>query len=387
MASNFIKIYLDNNATTPLDDRVKSAITDALDLWANPSSNNENALKAADAILEARSHLGKMFNVDGECVVFTSGGTESNNWVIEGTIRNAKKVSKLPHIITTNIEHPSILEPLKRREEDGEISVTYVSINPLTGFVTSQSILDALTSDTCLVTIMLANNDTGVLQPVSEIFQAIREKLKTNVPFLHSDVAQAAGKIPVNVRSLSADAVTVVGHKFYGPRSGALIFNPKSKRIPPMLLGGNQESGWRSGTENTPMIVGLGEAAKVYNEGFLNIESILRQNRDYFEELLLKRLRNSHIIHFIGSQRLPNTSSVAFLDYPSHGCDLLEKCQTFNASTGAACHKNECSPILKACGIPFAVASKTVRISFGRSTKIAEIETVVDELVQLCSPS
>lgn len=122
MASNFIKIYLDNNATTPLDDRVKSAITDALDLWANPSSNNENALKAADAILEARSHLGKMFNVDGECVVFTSGGTESNNWVIEGTIRNAKKVSKLPHIITTNIEHPSILEPLKRREEDGEIS-------------------------------------------------------------------------------------------------------------------------------------------------------------------------------------------------------------------------------------------------------------------------
>lgn len=117
----------------------------------------------------------------------------------------------------------------------------------MTGFVTSQSILDALTSDTCLVTIMLANNDTGVLQPVSEIFQAIREKLKTNVPFLHSDVAQAAGKIPVNVRSLSADAVTVVGHKFYGPRSGALIFNPKSKRIPPMLLGGNQESGWRSG--------------------------------------------------------------------------------------------------------------------------------------------
>ncbi|KAF1766259.1 hypothetical protein GCK72_006215 [Caenorhabditis remanei] len=382
------KIYLDNNATTPLDDRVKTAITDALDLWANPSSNNANALKAADAILEARSHLGNMFGVEKEGVVFTSGGTESNNWVIEGAIRAFRKKNKtlIPHIVTTNIEHPSILEPLKRREEDGEITVTYVSVIPSTGYVTPQSIFDALTTATCLVTVMLANNETGVLQPVAEICRLIRDRLKENAPFLHSDVAQAAGKIPIDVNGLSVDAVTVVGHKFYGPRNGALIFNPKSERIPPMLLGGNQESGWRSGTENTPMIVGLGEAARIYNEASSNIETVLRQNRDYFEELLVKRLRNSHVIHFLGSPRLPNTSSVAFLDYPSHGCDLLEKCRTFNASTGAACHKNECSPILKACGISFAVASKTVRISFGRSTELAEIDTVLNELVELCSP-
>ena len=265
-ASTFPKIYLDNNATTPLDDRVKTAITDALDLWANPSSNNENALKAADAIHEARIHLGNMFGVEKEDVVFTSGGTESNNWVIEGAIRAFRKKNNalIPHIVTSNIEHPSILEPLKRREEDGEISefdqysfflsilciisaVTYVSVIPSTGYVTPQSIFDALTPATCLVTVMLANNETGVLQPVAEICRLIRDRLKENAPFLHSDVAQAAGKIPIDVNGLGVDAVTVVGHKFYGPRNGALIFNPKSERIPPMLLGGNQESGWRSG--------------------------------------------------------------------------------------------------------------------------------------------
>uniref|UniRef100_A0A1I7TTF6 Selenocysteine lyase n=1 Tax=Caenorhabditis tropicalis TaxID=1561998 RepID=A0A1I7TTF6_9PELO len=389
MSSDISRIYLDNNATTPLDDRVKNSISEALNLWANPSSNNENATKAAEAIAEARNHLARMFNVENDGVVFTSGGTESNNWVIEGAIQTARKLNRneIPHVITTNIEHPSILEPLKRREEFGEITVTYVSVNPLTGFVTSQSVNDSLTPSTCLITIMLANNETGVLQPVEEICHLIRDKLKEKSPFLHSDVAQAAGKIPIDVKSLGVDAVTVVGHKFYGPRNGALIFSPRGIRIPPMLLGGNQESGWRSGTENTPMIVGLGEAARIYNEGYTNIESVLRQNRDYFEELLVKKnLRNSHVIHFLGSPRLPNTSSVAFLDYPSHGCDLLEKCRTFYASTGAACHKNECSPILKACGIPFAIASKTVRISFGRSTTLAQIDTVVEELEKLCSP-
>ncbi|CAP23934.2 Protein CBG02613 [Caenorhabditis briggsae] len=319
------KIYLDNNATTPLDDRVKTAISDALDLWANPSSNNENALNAAKAILESRNHLAEMFHVKTEDVVFTSGGTESNNWVIEGAIRSVRKNGKKPHVVTTNIEHPSIINPLQRRENDGEITVTYVSINPLTGFVTPESVLQAVTSDTCLVTVMLANNETGVLQPVSEICQLIRNKFKENSPFLHSDVAQAAGKIPIDVKLLGVNAVTVVGHKFYGPRNGALIYSSKSARLPPMVLGGNQESGLRSGTENTPMIVGLGEAARIYNEGSSNIESVLTQNRDYFEELLVKRLRNSHLIHFLGSPRLPNTSSVAFLDYPSHGCDLLEK--------------------------------------------------------------
>lgn len=282
------RVYLDNNATTPLDDRVKDAITGALDLWANPSSNNDNAVKASEAILEARQHLAKMFNTEVEGVVFTSGGTESNNWVIEGAIRNWRKSNKgIPHVVTTNIEHPSIVEPLKRREADGEITVSYVSVDSSTGFVTPESILQALKPETCLVTIMLANNETGVLQPVAEAYSMIREQIKDSLPFLHSDVAQAAGKIPVDVRSLGVDAVTVVGHKFYGPRNGALVFAPKAVRLPAMLLGGNQEAGWRSGTENTPMIVGLGEAARVYNEGASNIRSVLLQNRDYFEELLV----------------------------------------------------------------------------------------------------
>uniref|UniRef100_A0A8R1HLS2 Selenocysteine lyase n=1 Tax=Caenorhabditis japonica TaxID=281687 RepID=A0A8R1HLS2_CAEJA len=244
------KIYLDNNATTPLDDRVKSAIAGALDLWANPSSNNENAQKAAEAIRESRRHLAEMFATGADDVVFTSEGTEANNWVIDGAIRNfrLKNPRITPEIVTTNIEHPSILEPLKRREHDGEISVKYISVNPATGFVTPQSILQAITPATCLVTIMLANNETGVLQPVDYINRLIREKYPGDLaPFLHSDVAQAAGKIPVKLEDLGVDAVTVVGHKFYGPRIGALVYGANGRRLPAMLLGGNQESGQRSG--------------------------------------------------------------------------------------------------------------------------------------------
>ncbi|CAI2344839.1 unnamed protein product [Caenorhabditis sp. 36 PRJEB53466] len=386
------RVYLDNNATTPMDDRVKEAVTGALDLWANPSSNNEYAGEAAEAIQKSRKHLAKMFNTNAEGVVFTSGGTEANNWVVDGAIRQFmdKQYGGLyilpPHIITTNIEHPSISEAVRRKIADvyynsnfhsnmEQDMITFIPVDPNTGFVSPQAVIAALRVNTCLVSIMLANNETGVLQPVEYINRLIREKQKKDapfMPFLHSDVAQAAGKVPVDVKAL-------------GERS--TDFAPKTTKIPPFLIGGNQESGSRSGTENTPMIVGLGEAARVYNESAENIESVLRQNRDHFEKLLVERLRNSHLIHFLSSPRLPNTSSVAFIDYPSHGCDLLEKCQTFYASTGAACHKNECSPILKACGIPFNVASKTVRISFGRSTQLTDIEKVVEELVQLCSPN
>ncbi|EGT48316.1 hypothetical protein CAEBREN_15676 [Caenorhabditis brenneri] len=329
-----------------------------------------------------------MFNVENDGVVFTSGDIESNNWVIEGSIRIARKMNKTgtPHVVTTNIEDPSILEPLKKKEKAGEITVTYVAVNPSTGFVTAESILNALTPATCLVTVMLANSETGVLQPVSDIFHSIRETFKEKSPFLHSDVAQAAGKILVDVKLLGADAVTVVGHKFHGPRNGALIFSPEGIRVLPMVLGENEESGWKHGAENTANIVGFGEAARMYGEN-MNIETLLLQNRDHFEELLVKNLRNSHVINFMGSPRLPNTSSVAFIDYPSHSCDLLKKCKTFTASTGADCHKNEGSPVLKACGVPFETASKTVCFSFGRLTQLSEIETVVEELVQLCSPA
>ncbi|CAI5440866.1 unnamed protein product [Caenorhabditis angaria] len=379
------KIYLDNNATTPLAPTVAAKITEALGFWANPSSNNENAKLAASEIAEARRNLAKLFNTRPDSVIFTSGGTESNNWIIHSAISRAKNrisAAKKPHVITSCIEHPSILEPLKVREENGEIDVTYIAINPQTGQISPSTVLLAVRPETCLVTIMLANNETGVIQPIREIFREIRQKSI----ILHSDVAQGAGKLSIDLADLQADAITVVGHKFYGPRSGALVLGPEFESdLEPMIYGGGQEMGRRSGTENTPMIVGLGEAARIFLADGQQIENHLREIRDYFEQQLKIHLPTAaHLVHFQQSPRLPNTSSVAFFNYSPHSCDLVERAQTFSASTCAACHKNECSPVLIACGLNFATASKTVRFSFGRQTKKSEIDTVIQELVQLC---
>ncbi|CAD6192007.1 unnamed protein product [Caenorhabditis auriculariae] len=381
--------YFDNNATTPLDPSVMSSMRDAFDLWANPSSNNSNARKTALAISEARREIGKMFQVTSDDVIFTSGGTESNNWVIDSAVRlhkYNKRVGK-PHVVTSSIEHPAIKEPLLRRLRDEEIDVTFVEVSPETGAVRVEDVLTAMTSSTCLVTIMLANNETGVLQPVAEIGVSVRSKFGNSV-FIHTDAAQAVGKIAISIPDLHVDALTVVGHKFYGPRNGALVLRSRAEvALEPLFLGGNQEFGLRSGTENTPMVVGLGQAARVFNEASEEIEQRLRGTRDYFEAQLKECLGDEHKVHFGASPRLPNTSSVAFLNYEPHSCHLIENCKTFSASTGAACHKSECSPILTACGIPFSIASKTVRFSFGRSTTKEEVDLAVAELVSLTSRS
>ncbi|RCN36358.1 cysteine desulfurase domain protein, partial [Ancylostoma caninum] len=208
--------------------------------------------------------------------------------------------------------------------------------------------------------------------------------------FLHSDASQAVGKLDVNIAQLKVDAITVAGHKFYGPRNGALVLRSKyTTEILPWMHGGGQEKNLRSGTENTPMIMGLGAAAAACN--IPQTEAHLRSVRDYFEQQLKESIPEEHVVHFASSPRLPNTSSVAFPKYPKCSRDLIAKCKTFYASTGSACHSGAVrdlfiaislffSPVLLECGITKEVAERTIRFSFGRGTTKEDVDRVVKEL-------
>lgn len=377
-------VYLDYNATTPLDSTVKKAIAEGLELWANPSSKTPLALKAKEAIEKAKRSLGELLHVSDAEVVFTSGGTEANNWVIYSAIESFKSASQrcsdVPHVISSTIEHPSILEPLRHLRDNGSIELSLLPVDPASGQVVPSDLEKFVSPSTCLLTVMLANNETGVLQPIPELSVAARRASKKhgNSIFVHSDASQAVGKLDVNIAELKVDAITVAGHKFYGPRNGALVVRSQyATQILPMLRGGGQERGLRSGTENTPVIMGLGAAAATFSP---KVEAHLRDIRDYFEQRLHELVPEEHVVHFQHSPRLPNTSSVAFPKYPKPGPDLVAKCKTFYASTGAACHSGDVSAVLLACGISKEVAERTVRFSFGRETTKDDVDRVVKEL-------
>ncbi|KAE9420795.1 hypothetical protein Angca_003954, partial [Angiostrongylus cantonensis] len=372
-------IYLDYNATTPLDPSVKAAITEGLELWANPSSVYLIAQKVKVAIENARQSLEKLLHISSSNVVFTSGGTEANNWVIQSAVEqfksNPKHSAAIPHVISSVIEHPSILEPLRYLSSKGFIDLSLLPVNTTTGQVEPDDIRRLLTPLTCLVTVMLANNETGVLQPIAELSDAVRRASSehgSSSVFIHSDVCQAVGKIDVNINDLKVDAISLAGHKFYGPRNGALVTRSKyTTQLTPMLRGGGQQGNLRSGTENTPMIMGLGAAADACD--LRKTEEHLRSVRDYFEKqleasfYLQQHLPEQHV-NFASSPRLPNTSSVAFPKYPESSEHLMAKCKTFYASSGAACHSGSVSPVLLACGIQRQTAERTIRFSFGRET-------------------
>ncbi|VIO92830.1 Uncharacterized protein BM_BM3359 [Brugia malayi] len=314
--------------------------------------------------------------------------SSTNNWVIYNCIEHRKAVwgrDYKPHIIASAIEHPSILEPLRDLKKKQEIDLTEISIDLETGRVKLNDLEEAFCERTCLVSVMTANNETGVIQPVAEVAEIARKcenKFESRI-FVHSDVSQAIGKIDVNVNALNVDFVTVTGHKFYGPRIGALVLRDESKvPLRALFLGGNQERSKRAGTENTPLIVGLGKAAQVALSGLQSYSKHMQKIRDYFEKQLKEKLNDEIMINFEASERLPNTSSVIFVKYGGNASELLSKCKSFIASTGAACHAatEQCSGVLTACGIRDELARRTVRFSFGRDSTSDEVDRVVNEL-------
>ncbi|RUS81576.1 hypothetical protein EGW08_010677 [Elysia chlorotica] len=404
-------VYLDYNATTPLAPEVIDAITDSLkEAWGNPSSSYTAGLKAKDVISSAREQVANMIGASPNDIFFTSGGTESNNWVLHMAVqlfdfhdaadnnalgngdRGSTRTRRVPHFITSNVEHDSVKLVLEHFKKSKIADVTFVPVLHSTGAVSVDEVLAAITPDTVMITLMLANNETGVIQPVKEICERVRILKRcegeTKRIYLHTDAAQALGKISVGVRDLGVDYLTIVGHKFYGPRIGAMCaVNPlKDTPVVPVLFGGGQERNLRPGTENTPMIAGLGKAAELVFKNLSRYQRHMADVRDYLEAQLQIKFGDSVVINgkFPTSQRLPNTCNVSFVNQKLKGGEILSKAPSVQASVGAACHSQDRpSHILISCGVLESVAWKALRISVGRETTRQDVDKALQQLESL----
>ncbi|XP_068176228.1 selenocysteine lyase isoform X2 [Antennarius striatus] len=401
------RIYMDYNATTPLEPEVIQSISEALqDAWGNPSSSYIAGAKAKAVINQSRENVARMIGGKAEDIIFTSGGTEANNMVLHTAIEHFRRSCKaaeesdehqivwggLPHIITSNVEHDSVKLAAENLQREGKADVTFVHVSKVTAKVEVEDIVAMVCPNTCLISVMLANNETGVIMPVREICQRIKslnKRRKCLRILLHTDAAQALGKIPVDARELEVDYLTIVGHKFYAPRIGALYVNRPGTRTPlyPMLFGGGQERNFRPGTENTPMIAGLGKAAELVTLNLSDYENHMQGIKLYLEERLQAAFKDKIRFNsrYPGSNILPNTCNVSILGPALQGWRVLSNCTRLLASVGAACHSdkgNRPSHILLSCGVPSEVAANALRLSVGRGTTKADVDAVVEDLRQ-----
>jgi cysteine desulfurase len=358
-------IYLDYNATTPVDkDVVEYMLPYFQRQFGNPSSSYELGTDAAAAIYNARTTVARCLEAANARVVFTSGATEANNLAIKGAA--SADIQGRRHIIISSIEHPSVSAPVQFLKRNG-YQVTTIQVDSV-GRVNPLEVKDAITSDTFLISIMLANNETGTIQPIADIGRIAKEH---NV-LMHTDAAQATGKMNVNFQELNVDMMSIAGHKFYAPKGvGALLVGP-GVILEPLLHGAGHESGQRAGTENTPLIVALGNAVERAVHDAPAYKQKVQKLRDSLEE----NIRNIYPPAVVngGKDRLCNTLNVSFpgLDYKN----LLENISKHIAcSAGSACHSGNYSgsPVLQAMGLAPEIATSAIRFSLGKDTTEAEI--------------
>lgn len=357
-------IYLDNNASTPVDPEVTETILSALRTnFGNPSSAHYTGIRAKASVDEARSLAAKLIGASSDEIFFTSGGTESNNLAVIGAVRKKMK----GHIITSVIEHPSVINTCMYLKDAG-FDVTLVKVDAY-GRVDAEDVEKAIRDDTVLITIMHANNETGVLQPIKEIGAVAGRR---GIPF-HTDAAQSIGKIPVNIQELAVDMMTIASHKFYGPKGIGALYVKKGLKLSPIMFGAGHEMGLRPGTENVPGIIGIGKACGLANTYIKDRVAHAKK----LTEMLYKGLKEKNDgIRLNGHEtlRLPNTlnicipgaDSVALLD------SLKDKVA---ASSGSACHSGIKKPsqVLLAMGISEADAISSIRLSAGKDNTEEDI--------------
>lgn len=369
-------IYFDNNATTKIDERVLEEMLPYLkEDYANPSSMYDFAKKPAAAIKEARGKMKDFLGANNEKeIFFTSCGSESANMAIKGTL-NCNKGKK--HIITTKVEHPCVLNLYKSLEKEG-YEADYISVDS-EGQLDIDELKSKIRKDTALVSVMYANNETGVINPVEEIADIVKTKSPETIFFV--DAVQAGGKIPINVKDTQIDMLGVSGHKFHAPKGvGALYVRP-SVRLTPLINGGHQERGLRAGTENVPYIAGIGKAAELALNS-LNYEMTeVKRLRDKLEEGILKNVFNSRLNSSL-KNRVPNTSNIGF-EYVEGELILLHLSDIgVCASSGSACTSGSLEPshVLRAMGIPFTALHGSIRFSLSRFTTEKEVDFVIEKL-------
>lgn len=365
------RIYLDYNASTPIDPTVAASVRQLLDnAFGNPSSNHWASLSAKAALVEARSQVAALLGAKPDEIVFTSGGSEANNLAIKGTYWELRR--KGNHIITQVTEHPAVLKPLAFLERLGA-SVTYLPVNRH-GEVDPEAVRAAITPHTILVSIMHANNETGTLQPIETIGAIAREH---GVRF-HTDAAQSAGKITTRVDDLGVQLLTIAGHKMYAPKGVGALYVRRGTPLEPLIHGAGHEGGRRAGTESVLMAAALGKACELASD--LQAMTKIRELRDYFWRSVKELYGDGVVLNGHPEHRLPNTLNISFVD--EVGPSLLARLHGVAASTGSACHaaRVELSPVLAAMKVPERVGMGALRFSLGRGTTREEVDFVVSQL-------
>ena len=367
-------IYLDHNATTPLDPAVVKAMMSVMEgEFGNPSSPYALGARAKASLEKAREEVARLIGCAGQEVTFTSGGSESNNAVLKGII-DFTKPEKF-HIITSQVEHPAILNPARYLMGLG-VRVSILPVDAL-GRVDPDDVERAIEPDTALISIMLANNETGTLQPVGEISKIAREH---DIP-IHTDAAQAVGKIPVDVNALRVDFLSIAGHKLYAPKGVGALYIREGRTLAPLIHGAGQESGKRAGTENVILSVGLGAASRVARKGLKDHIQAMETLRDRLQALLLVGL-DKPVLNGHPEERLPNTLNISIPGIA--GSSILEGLPNLCASTGAACHDRsvELSPVLSAMGVSKEVGMGALRLSVGRGNSKDEIDAAARMIIE-----
>ena len=369
------KIYLDYNATTPVDKRVvQEMLPYFTEIFGNASSDHFYGWDAAEGVELAREKVSNLVNCKPTEITFTSGATEAANLALFGFCK--KNSPKGKHIITCKTEHKAVLDTMQALKNDG-FRITYLNVDT-EGNIDLEELERSINSETILVCLMLANNETGLIHPMKEIKEIVHEK---DVKLM-SDITQAVGKIPVDMKELNLDIAIFSSHKLYGPKGvGALYINKKNKvEVDQTVFGGGQEKGMRPGTLNVPGIVGFGKAAEIAADE-MEEESLRISKLRNKLEALLEEIEDVHI-NSKNADRLPNTTNVSFGNID--GNQLMRKLNSLAVSRGSACTSNLIKPshVLKAMGLSDELALSSLRISLGRNTTLADIEFTAEEIIK-----
>ncbi len=366
-------IYFDNNATTKMDEQVFEEMKPYFSqFYGNPSSMHTFGGQVGHKIARAREQVAELLGCEPSEIIFTSGGTESDNASIKGTLAASPNKRK---IITTRVEHPAVLTVCRERENRG-YSVIELSVDK-DGQIDLSELEQQIDDDTAIVTIMYANNETGVIFPIEKIGQIVKAKGSV----FHTDGVQAVGKIPLNLSKSNVDLLSISGHKLHGPKGVGVLFIRKGTRLSPYQLGGHQESGKRAGTENVPGIIGLGKACEIAKENISLENNKVKKMRDKLEREILKRCPDCRVNGDI-KNRLPNTTNISFEYIEGEAILLMLDQFGICASSGSACTSGSLEPshVLRAMGVPFTAAHGSIRFSLSKYNTEDEIDYTIETI-------
>ena len=373
------RIYLDHNATTPTHTEVVKAMLPYYDeVYGNPSSIHQFGQEARKAIEEAREKVANFIGAKAEEIVFTSSGTEADNFAIKGSVYRNEKKDK--HIITSSIEHHAVLNPFKYLEGNG-FKVTFLPVDEY-GILNPDDVRSAITDETILISIMYANNEVGTIEPIEEIGKIAKEK---GIIF-HTDAVQAVGKLRVNVNELNVDLLSLSGHKIYGPKGIGALYIRKGTKLEPLILGGHHERNRRAGTENVPGIVGLGKAVEIASKDMEKENKQLIYLRDRLWDGIKQKM-DSVKLNGHPEKRIPNTLNASFKFIEGESMILNLDMKGIAVSTGSACTSGSLEPshVLNAMGVDPATAQGSIRFSLGRDNTEEDIDYVLEVLPEIIS--